>query len=299
VIKYLQYLVLCLIWGTTFAAIKIGSASTPPMVGLALRYWFAVAILIISVLLTGRKIPLDRESLKMYWVVGFYNMGLSYLCTYWAMQFIPSSLSSILWATFPLFTGIFANFMVSAERLNFQRLFSILVATLGVVLILSDQALVFNRKVLFGCILVLLGVVLASYPTVYVKTKKHKYDSIVLTTMSLIIGAVIHTFGALIAGEFGLMSWSFRNIGAAAYLGIFGSAVTFYIYYSLMHQMEVVKLSFVSFITPIIATLVGVIFLHEAVAFLEIFGIGLIFAGLSLYDFRKYAAYVKQCKTQN
>lgn len=298
-IKYIQYLVLCLIWGTTFAAIKIGSASTPPMVGLALRYWFAIAILVLTVLLTGRKIPLDRESLKMYGVVGFYSMGLSYLCTYWAMQFIPSSLSSILWATFPLFIGIFAHFMVSAERLSFQRLLSILTATLGVFLILSDQALVINRKVLFGCIVLLLGVVLASYPTVYVKTKKHKYDSMVLTMMSLVVGAIILTSGALITGQFGLMSWSLRNIGAAAYLGIFGSAVTFYIYYSLMHQMEVVKLSFVSFITPVIATLVGVIFLHEAVTFQEIFGIGIVFAGLLLYDFRKYAAYLKQCKTQN
>ncbi len=296
-IKYLQFLLLCLIWGTTFAAIKIGSSSTPPMVGLALRYGFAMLVLFPVIGLTRRRIRFDKSSLKMYGVVGFYSMGLSYLCTYWAMQFIPSSLSAILWATLPLFVGLFAHLMVPLEKLNARRLISIFIAIVGVILILTDQNLVFNVEVLLGCLVVLLGVVMASYPNVYLKAKAKDYDPMALTAMSILIGALIHLAGAILAGQFADMSWSARNIGAAAYLGVFGSAIAFFLYFSLLRKIEVVKLSFVTFLTPIIATLIGLTFLHEAVTLDEIFGIGFIFGGLFLYDFKKYYLYVKRLKT--
>lgn len=287
-IKYLKFFLLCLIWGTTFAAIKIGSESTPPMLGLAIRYGIALLLLFPVIILSGRKIPIDRASLKLYSVVGVFSMGLSYLCTYWAMNYIPSSLSAILWATYPLFNGILAHFMVPAETLNLRRLTSIFLAIFGVALILSDRQLVFNFEVLLGCLVVLLGVIMASYPNVYVKTAGKNYDPMVLTAVSLMIGGIIHLAGALVTGQFAEMSWTLRNIGAAAYLGIFGSALAFFIYYSLLKQIEVVKVSFVTFLTPIVASLVGLIFLHETITLKELAGILLIFSGLFMYDFMKY-----------
>ena len=287
-IKYLQFFLLCLIWGTTFAAIKIGSGSTPPMVGLAIRYGVALVFLFPVIILTGRKITFNKSSVKLYLVVGVLSMGLSYLCTYWAMSYIPSSLSAILWATFPLFNGILAHFMVSAERLNMRRLTSIFLAIIGVVLILSDQRLVFNIEVLVGCLVVILGVIFASYPNVYIKTHGKDFDPMVLTAMSLLIGGIIHLTGALVSGQFADMSWTFRNIAAAAYLGIFGSAIAFFTLFSLLRQIEVVKLSFVTFLTPIVAALVGLLFLHERITLKEIAGILLIFSGLFMYDFMKY-----------
>jgi len=296
-IKYLQFLLLCLIWGTTYAAIKIGSGSTPPMVGLTIRYAFAMLLLFPVIKLSGRKIALDVISMKRYMVVGIFSMGLSYLCTYWAMKYIPSSLSSILWATFPLFNGIFAHFLIAAEKMNLRRLFSIVLATVGVVMILSDQQLIFNVKMLIGCLVVLLGVFMATYPNIYIKIKGDNYDPMVLTAMSLAIGFVIHLTGTLITGQFSAMVWSFRNIGAALYLGAFGSAVAFFVYYSLLRQIEVVKLSFVTFLTPIVATIVGLIFLHEAITLREIAGIVLIFSGLFLYDFLKYYRFLAGLRT--
>jgi drug/metabolite transporter (DMT)-like permease len=292
-VKYLKFLLLCLIWGTTYAAIKIGSASTPPMLGLAVRYGFALVILLAAILITKRKIPVDKSSLKIYAVVGIFSMGLSYLCTYWGMQYIPSGLSSLLWATFPLCIGIFANFMIPAEKLNARHLLSIILAILGVTRIISDWQLVLDFKVFVGCLVVLAGVILAAYPNVYLKARDNGYDSLVLTAVAILIGAVINTTGALLTGQFQRMTWSMVNIGSAAYLGVFGSAAAFIIYYSLLQKIEVVKLSFVTFISPIVAVLIGLIFLNETITLNEIFGVGLIFAGLFLYDFRKYVDFLK------
>jgi drug/metabolite transporter (DMT)-like permease len=267
------------------------------MVGLTIRYAFALLILFVVMKLTSRKIALDSASIKRYFVLGFFSMGLSYLCTYWAMSYIPSSLSSILWATFPLFNGLFAHFLLATEKLNLRRLLAIIIALVGVIMILSDQRLVFTTEMLIGCLVVLLGVSLGAYPNVYIKKRGIEYDPMVLTAMALVVGMVIHLTGALITGQFSEMDWSFRNLGAAMYLGTFGSAVAFFVYFSLLKHIEVVKLSFVTFLTPVIATFVGLIFLHETITPKEMAGIGLIFSGLFLYDFRKYYHYIRNLKT--
>ncbi|MCD6206142.1 MAG: DMT family transporter [Candidatus Marinimicrobia bacterium] len=296
-LKYFQFFLLCLIWGTTYAAIKIGSDSTPPMVGLAIRYGIALLVLFPIIRITGRKIPVDRASVKLYLVAGVFNMALSYLCTYWAMNFIPSSLSSILWATFPLFNGILAHMMIPSEHLNVRRLTSIIISMIGVILILSDQKLVFNTQVLIGCIVVLLGVLIGAYSNIYIKRFGDNYDPLILTAVSLLIGGLIHLFGAFLLSQFADMTWSLRNIGAAAYLGIFGSAMAFFMYYSLLRKIEVVKMSFVTFLSPIVASLVGLTLLHEIITFKEIGGIFLIFCGLFIYDFRKYYHHYKSYKS--
>ncbi|MCK4296474.1 MAG: EamA family transporter, partial [Candidatus Marinimicrobia bacterium] len=290
--KYLQFLFICLIWGTTFAMIKIGSDGTPPMAGLALRFWFAVLILFIAIILSRRKINMDRDSIKLYLSVGFFSMTLSYYCTYWGMQYIPSSLSSVLWATLPLFIGIFAHFLIREERLNWTRIFAIVVAIIGVIRILSDQKIVINSQILVGSIVVLCGVIVGAYPNVYVKAKKKPYDPVVLIAIAIFIGAIFHSIGATVFHEWSKMVWDFKNIGSAAYLGMFGSATAFVIYYSLLRNISAVKLSFVTFITPIFASLVGWAFLGETITLQEISGVILIFIGLLIYDSRKYYSFL-------
>lgn len=296
-LKYFQFFLLCMIWGTTFAAIKIGSESTPPMLALAIRYGVALLVLFSIIKITDCKIPMDKASVRLYLVVGVFSMALSYLCTYWAMNFIPSSLSSILWATFPLFNGILAHMMIPSEHLNVRRLTSIIISMIGIILILSDQKPVFNTQVLIGCIVVLLWVLIGAYSNIYIKRFGDNYDPLILTAVSLLIGGLIHLFGAFLLSQFADMTWSLRNIGAAAYLGIFGSAMAFFMYYSLLRKIEVVKMSFVTFLSPIVASLVGLTLLHEIITFKEIGGIFLIFCGLFIYDFRKYYHHYKSYKS--
>ncbi len=292
--KYLKFLLLCVIWSTTWAILKIGLDQTPPMVGLALRFSCAAIILLSAVFWTGRRIATDRLSLRLYALIGLINMALSYFCTYWGTQFIPSGLSSILWATLPLFVGLFAWWMLKDDRRGWISVVSIGIALIGVGLILSDQQLIFDRKLLWGSLVVLFGVGVTAYPTVVLKQAQDSYDPLVLTAMSMLIGGTVHLIGATVAGEWSQMVWDSRNIGAVLYLGIFGSALAFLVYYSLLRQINVVKLSFVTFMTPVFATIIGWLWLKETVTLREIVGMVLIFTGLFLYDWKKYIGFFYQ-----
>jgi len=291
--KYFKLILICFIWSTTWAVIKIGLDQTPLMLGLALRFSVAALVLGSIILLKRRKIAFDRISVQNYLIVGLLTMALSYYTTYWAEKFIPSGLTSILWAAMPIVVGIFAHFMLPEERLRSAQAMAIIIAVGGVVVILSDQKLVFSRELLWGSLIALLGVVVSSWPNVLLKARSQPYDSLTLNAMAMLVAALVNFIGATICGEWQKMVWNFKNIGAIVYLGLFGSALAFSIYFDLLKQINVVKLTFINFISPIFATLIGALWLKEIVTWREIGGMLIIFGGLFLYDKDKYLAILK------
>lgn len=289
--------IMVFIWSTTWAVLKIGLKDTPPAVGLAARFSVASIVLFTLFAIKKTKITITKDHLKLYFIVGIFNMALSYYCTYWGTQFIPSSLSSILWSTMPIMIGIQAHFFIKTERLNSHKIISILLATIGVIMILSDQKLIFNTEVFVGSLIVLLAVFMSSFPNIYTKKFKKDYNPLVLSAMAMLIAAVFHIANATITDQWQNSTWNFISIGSAIYLGIFGSAMTFSIFFYLIKQISVVKVSFLTFITPITASIIGWIFLRETITFKEIVGCFIIFSGIFLYDSKKYLAYIKNRNT--
>ncbi len=293
------FMIMVLIWSTTWAALKIGLEDTPPAVGLSVRFAIAAVVLITLCKIRKIKFLFTSAHIRLYLIVGIFNMALSYFFTYYGTQFIPSSLSSILWSTMPIMLGIQAHFFIQEEKLNLTRFFAILIATIGVMMILSDQKLIINKKVLSGSLIVLLAVFMGTFPNIYTKKFKPGYNPLVLTGMAMAIASIFHALYAAFMQQWQTANWTLASIGSAVYLGIFGSAVTFSIYYYLIRKMSVVKVSFLTFITPITASIIGWIFLNETITFKEMLGCFIIFSGIFLYDFRKYLNYFTKRKGLN
>lgn len=288
----LLFVLICIIWSTTWAMIKIGIEETPIMLGLGLRFLIAGIILLAITLFKKKKIIFNRKVNRLYLVTGVLTMALSYYCTYFGTQFIPSGLSSILWTTLPLFVGIFSHLLLPGGKLNLLKFSSIIAAIAGTSLILSDQTLIFDPNLLMGSIVILFGVVISAWPNVYLK-QHSDYDPLSLTCMAMFIAAGIHLIGASITNEWSRMVWDAKNVGAILYLGVFGSAIAFYMYYTLLQRINVVKLSFVTLIVPIFATIIGWLLLDEPVTRNEIAGGIIILFCVFLYDWDKYKTLIK------
>ncbi|MCF7886006.1 MAG: DMT family transporter [Candidatus Marinimicrobia bacterium] len=293
------YIILCIIWSTTWSAIKIGLEQTPPSVGIALRFSIGSIVLFIYILVTNRKIHLNLKYLFFYFLVGMFNAGFSYYLTYKGMENIPSSLSSILWTALPLVVGILSHFFVKGERLNLIKIISILVASVGVINILSDNKLIFNQEVLLGGITTLLAVLCGAISGVIAKRWRKPYDPIALTAFSLGFGAIFHLIISTVFNSWSNFTPGPISIGSILYLGIFGSAIVFTIYYYLLQRLTLVKLAFITFITPITASLIGWGFLNEPITARELIGVIIIFSGLLLYDWKKYFHFLKKRLNKN
>src|SRR5437870_425130 len=134
------FAMLCLIWGSTWLPIPIGLAAPPPFLSASLRFAVASIVLVLLAVVFRSKWPQNRTEWALVGIVGIVLFTGDYGLIYWGENNgVPSGLSAILFATFPLQTALVANAFLKAERFTVQRLLGIGVGFGGVVLIFRSQ----------------------------------------------------------------------------------------------------------------------------------------------------------------
>ncbi len=115
------YLTLCVIWSSTWLAIKIGLRDLPPISFVALRFAIAVVVLLAISVGRVRLLPLRRGDLKMLAYTGVLMFAVNYALLFWAELHVSSGLSAVLQATIPIFGMVFAHYLLPGEPLRWQR----------------------------------------------------------------------------------------------------------------------------------------------------------------------------------
>ena len=133
------FLLLTLIWGTTWAVIRLGLEGIPPLTGVALRFGIAGALLLALVRHFGVRFTWSRRELGLWAMNGLFSFSVSYTIVYWAEQHIPSGLAAVLFATYPLMVAVIAHFALPGERLGWSASVGILLGLAGVATIFSDD----------------------------------------------------------------------------------------------------------------------------------------------------------------
>src|ERR1041385_6997990 len=108
----LAYLSLCLIWGSTWLAIRVVVHDVPPFEAAALRFVAAGALLLGAALLQKRPWPRDRGQWTAVFVLSLTMMALPYGLLFWAEQHVMSSMTAILYSAMPLAVALFTPAMM-------------------------------------------------------------------------------------------------------------------------------------------------------------------------------------------
>ena len=281
----INYTILCFIWGTTWIILKKSLIEgTPPFFGSGFRFFVSGIILWCIIFYKKERVPTHPLHIRLYIQFGIMNLTIAYGLTYWATQFIYSSLSSIIWAGFPLCVAVFTYFMLPNELFTKRKIISLLLGTLGVLLILKESLKFEGDHVGFGILMVMLAVVIAVYPNVYLKKHSEVVSSLHLNAVSQIMAGIILLFVSFIFEKDQQMVWSNYNIFALGYLTIFGSLIAWYIYFWLFPQISISQISYIAFFPPVLASILGWIILDERLSILAIFGGGFVILGAVLVN---------------
>jgi drug/metabolite transporter (DMT)-like permease len=252
------FALLCLIWGSTWAVIQIGLQGVPPFTGVSLRFLIAAALLLL--LVRVQRVPLGKIRRERWlWLVnGTLAFSVSYGIVYWAEQWVPSGLTSVLFATYPLFVAILAHFILPQEALTRPEVIGSLIGFAGVAVIFSeDFALLGGRQVAVAAAVMLFSPLVSAVSSVLVKrwgAGVHPYS---LSAVPMAMTAVIMGVLALSTERGRPVVWDAVSMSALLYLAIFGSAVTFSLYYWLLSQLPAKRLALIAYIIPLEAVLIG------------------------------------------
>ena len=272
----------CLIWGTTWLAIRVGLEGVPPFTGVSLR--FGLAAVIVLGIAVALRVPLGRSARERWlWLAnGTLSFAGSYGIVYWAEQWVPSGLTAVLFATYPLFVAVLAHLAVPGERVALLELAGILVGFAGVGVIFSeDLRSLAGEGVPFAAGVMLVSPFVSALSSVAIKRWGAGIHPLSLTAMPMAIGLALTGLVALVTERDATFIWSGRSIGALLYLTLFGSVVTFTLYYWLLQRMPVKRLSLIAYVIPVEAVMLGTLF-DEPLSARIVAGSALVIVGVAL-----------------
>ncbi|OLC11363.1 MAG: hypothetical protein AUH41_00675 [Gemmatimonadetes bacterium 13_1_40CM_66_11] len=247
----IAYLIVCVFWGSTYLAIKVGVTELPPFLFAGLR--FLVAGLILLAVARALGDPLPRKSdWRTLAIVGLLLLAGGNAFVVWSEQYIGSGIASIFVVTVAMWTALFdAIIPGGSSELNWRVIAGLLLGFLGTLLLVGAtpaEILAADKR---GPLALTMASASWSLGTVY--AKRHP------TQASPYMGAA---FQMIVGGTWHLSS---RGIGAIAYLVIFGSILGYSAYsYALRHASATIVGTY-AYVNPVIAVLLGWLLLHEPV----------------------------------
>jgi drug/metabolite transporter (DMT)-like permease len=283
------FTLLTFVWGTTWAAIRIGLEGMPPFTAVALR--FAIATAILLAIARAMKVRLGAEPHeKTLWLVnGALFFSVSYGVVYWSEQHVPSGLAAILFATFPLLVTLFAHLLLPGEPLRFRAGLGAVVAFCGVVVIFSeDLAKIGGPKTELAAAVLMLSPLVSALSSVSIKKWGARIHPISLSAMPMAVASVVMTAMALVFERHRPVVWTPASVGALVYLSVVGSAMTFTLYYWLLRHVRASHVALIAYATPIIAVATGVFFLSEPLTSRMVLGGAFVIAGVAFTAKSRY-----------
>ncbi|WP_337872016.1 EamA family transporter [Ignavibacterium sp.] len=274
------YALLCFIWGSTWLAIRISLESFTPFLSGGLRFLIASVAIFIIMRLKGITLQKDRLSVKLYIQMGFLSFVIPFGLVYWAEQFVPSGLASVLFGVYPFFVAIFSYLMIPVEKIGIGKTVGMVLGFIGIIIIFSDSFSFTISDYLLGMFAVMLSGIMQAFIAVTLKKHGRHLNPLSMNFIPMLIAGIAGTLIGLIAENMSRVSFREDGILAVLYLAIFGSVVTFTSFYWLMKKINVVILSLIAFITPIVALILGWVFYNEVLTANHLLGSALVLIGL-------------------
>ncbi len=286
--KILVWLILCLIWGTTWLFIKVGLEDLPPLSFAALR--FILAILIVGTIIFVKKIPMpnSRSQWKLLAITGVLQFSINYSLVFWSELYISSGLAAVLQAMIPVFGLVLAWVYLPEEKITWLKITALLIGICGVGIVFIEQLRVNSIMAFAGSVAIVIGAYAAAHASILTKAKGGAIHPATLVLGQMICGIMPIILIALITeGNPLKYNYSWMAIISIIYLAIFGTVTSFWLYYWLLDKIESTKAMTIALVTPLIAVVCGSIFLGEKLQLQTILGGALILASVSLIVFRK------------
>jgi drug/metabolite transporter (DMT)-like permease len=274
--------VLCaIIWGTTWLAIKIGYGGLDAVWGASLRFLLAGAILLPIVLARKIAFPRGRRQIGVAAFVGLVMFAIDYGLIYWGEQYLASGLTAILFATMPLFVALIAVVVIPNERMTPLHAAGIVLGLGGLLVIFLPDVRA-GTSALLPAFAIVLSAVAAGATSVVVRRWGRDLHPLALNTTAMFLGGAILALVSVAMGERPGLPANARAWGALGYLVVFGSILSFILYWNLLREWPAHRAGLIPIATPVVAVLSGFLFNDESLSLLQGLGSLIVILGVAV-----------------
>ena len=279
---WLAWIAVCVIWGTTYLAIKVALETIPPFLMGGLRYLLAGGVLAAFVLARGGVLP-DKRSWPGIALMGAFMLGLGNGGVVWGAQFLTSGLTAVLIATSPFWMVSVDAMVTPGQQFHWRHWVGLGVGFGGIVLLVWPDITgggAASRNFAWGVVAVQIACAGWAVGSAYARRDVPPADVLGAAALQMIFGGLLMLAVATWLGEWSGLHWSTRTSVAFAYLTVAGSVVAFTAYAYALRHLDVAIVSLYTYINPIIAVALGAAILGEPVGARMIAAAAVIVAGV-------------------
>ena len=264
---YLALAVVCVVWGTTYLAMRVGVTGFPAFLFSGLRHCTAALVLWLVLPFLKKKFSFRYRDVIRQVIPGVLMLGLGNGVIGWAEKYIPSGLAALIVSIMPLYVVVI-NFITGDGRdLNKKIVTGLFLGCAGIVLIFKDNLSdLGDVRYFWGVIATFLASLAWAAGTIYMKKTAATTDPYVNTALQLSSGGLSLVLASFFLDDYSeLQHISSDSLWALAYLIVFGSLLSYFCYLYAIRNLPVGLVAVYAYINPFIAVGLGFLILHEKV----------------------------------
>lgn len=283
-VAYAAFAIVCVVWGTTYLAIRVAIDTVPPLLMTGIRFTIAGVVMLGIAKLRGETIPTDRRTLANLALVGFLMVGVGNLAVVWSEQWVPSGMAALLVATAPFWMAVIEMFRTGGERVDLRGGFGMLLGFLGVAMLVTPggSGAPWSAALLIGALTIQVGSIGWQLGSAHGKYKLGHVPLLSSAALQMLSGGLIVGTVGLLIGEGPRLYFTPRTFLATAYLTIFGSIIAYSAYVFALAHMRTTHTSLYAYVNPVVAVYLGWLILDEPLTWMSVVAMVIILAGVAL-----------------
>lgn len=272
---------LALLWGVAFLFVKVAVQDIPPLTLVTARVGSAALILYLIMRAQNRPLPAFGSTWLHCAVVGLLYNAVPYALLAWAQQYIDSALAAMFIGATPLFTMALAHWFTLDDHFTPAKISGIVLGFGGLVILLAPEIVGGVEVTSLGLLAALAAAASYGGAIVYARQTVRNLPPLAGPTIQLTSAALfLLPLSLAIERPFTLPWPSWTALESLMVLAIFSTALAFFLYYRAMETSSATTLAMVTYLVPVVATIVGVVVLNEQLAWSAYLGFVLIILGI-------------------
>lgn len=282
---YIFILILTILWGLNYSAIKLSNSGMSPIFTSFLRSGVASIIGISYCIIIKQKLFHKGIILFHGAMVGIL-FGLEFVCIYFGLLYTDAARSAILLYLSPFVVAIGAHIFLK-ERLNVIKTTGLILAFLGIYFVFRGKPTTYNQYMFFGDMLAVLAAVFWGATTLYIKKfLAEKVHPINTFLYQLVFSIPIIFICALIFEDPWIKDFNRYIAVSFIYQSVIVAFLSYFVWFKLIHIYPVAKLSAFTFLTPVFGVFFGVLLYKEELTLGLISGLVLVCIGIFFTNYK-------------
>jgi drug/metabolite transporter (DMT)-like permease len=263
-IAYLALAAVCIIWGTTYLALRIAVVGFPPFLFTALRQTTAGLLLAGFMFTLGKAAIPSKQQILQQAIAGFFMLSLGNGLVAWAEVHIPSGVAAIICSMMPVLV-ILMNLVLSRdEKPTFPIVLGVILGLIGIVMIFGEHIAEFSKtEYLIGIVLTFAAVVSWAGGSIWIKKKNTDSNPFVNAGLQMFFGGLWCFPLSFAFDDLSSVTWTAEIAYSLIYLIIFGSIIAYASYGYALRKLPMTIVSLYAYVNPLVAILLGWLVLDE------------------------------------